>query len=231
MAPLFGNESSVEARTAVVGVGGAGCNAVSGIYWDLPAVDTIAVNTDKDSLLRTDADRKLFICRDVTNGEGAKGDSLLGRNCAQMHIEEIEEALSAYDVVYIVAGMGGGTGTGAAPIIAEIAQKRSIVFSILIDPFSFETARAKAAKEGIARMKAVCPMTTVVENDLVLGKMGDMKIDDAFDAVNRSIAVHIAKQQKKVVSSFMDHIRQIGDFIKDDRSVGDAQKSIGVATN
>lgn len=232
MAPLFTKgECSVEARTAVVGVGGAGCNIVSDIFWDLPSVDTIAINTDKDALLKTDADRKLFICKAVTHGEGTKGDSMLGKKCAQAHIDEIENVLSSYDVVYVVAGMGGGTGSGAAPIVTEIAQRHCIVFSILVNPFSFESARARTAKEGIMHMKAVCPMTTVVENDLVLKQLGDMTLEAAFKAVNKSIAVHIAKQQKKVVSSFIDQIRQIGEFVKDDSTVIDTYPSAGAFAN
>lgn len=232
MAPLFTKDGTgVEARTAVVGVGGAGCNVVSDIFWDLPSVDTIAINTDKDALLKTDADKKLFICKAVTQGEGAKGDSMVGKTCAQAHIEEIEEALSAYDVVYVVAGLGGGTGTGAAPVIAEIAQRHSIVFSILINPFSFESARSRIAKEGLMHMKSVCPMTTVVENDLVLSKMSDMTLEAAFETVNMSIAQYIAKQQKKVLSSFVEQIRQIGEFVKEDCAVIENHTSAGLVTN
>ena len=232
MAPIFAKDVTVEARTAVIGVGGAGCNVVSDIYWDLPSVDTVAIKTDKDTLLRIDADRKIFICRDVTKGEGTRGDSLLGRRCAQAHLEEIEETLSHYDVVYIVAGMGGGTGSGAAPIVAEIAQRLNlVVFSIAINPFSFESARSRTAKDGIAHLKAVCPMTVVIENDLVLGKMGDMTLDDAFGVVNKSVAGYIAKQQRKVTATFMEQFAHIGDFVKDSSKLPENRSFKGTVMN
>ena len=232
MGSIFGKDTTVEARTAVIGVGGAGCRMVSDIYWDLPSVDTIAVNTDKDALLNTDADRKLFICKAVTNGEGTRGDSLLGKKCAQAHMEEIEDVLSNYDVVYIVAGMGGGTGSGAAPIIAEIAQRLNlIVFSIAVNPFSFETARLRTAKDGIAHLRSVCPMTVVIENDLVLDKMSDMSMKDAFDVVNKSVSAYISKQQRKVGASFLEQFSHLGDFVRDFDSMPKNYGSKGVATN
>ena len=226
------DSNRIRARTAVIGVGGAGCNMISDIYWDIPSVDTVAVNTDKDALIRADADRKMFICKAVTKGEGAGGNSLIGKKCAQAHMEEIEEMLSDYDVVYIVAGMGGGTGSGAAPVIAEMAQRLNlVVFSIAVNPFSFETARRKVAKDGIAHLRSVCPMTVVIENDLVLKRMPDMTMNAAFAAVNRSVSAYIAKQQRKVGSTFMDQVARIGDFVRDPSRLPEANVSSGLALN
>ena len=200
-------------RTAVVGIGGAGCNIVSDIFWKEPSLDTIAINTDKVAMESVDADRKLFICRSVTQGQGTKGDSMLGRRCAQAHIEEIRNVLSDYDVVYIVAGMGGGTGTGAAPIVAEIAADLGmIVSSIVISPFSFETARTMTANEGIMRMRSVCKMTTVIDNDLVLKNFPDMTMEDAFAEVNRRIASYIVNHRRKVARTI---IGQLSDAVFD----------------
>ena len=232
MGTIFGKDLTVEANTAVVGIGGAGCRMVSDIYWDLPSVDTIAINTDKEALLRTEADKKLFICKAVTKGEGTNGDSLLGKRCAQAHIEEIENVLSKYDVVYIVAGMGGGTGSGAAPVVAEIAQRLNlIVFSIVVNPFSFETARIRTAKDGISHLRSVCPMTVVIENDLILEKMPELSMNDAFDKVNRSVSAYISKQQRKVGTSFMEQFAHLGDFVKDSGKMPENIKFKGVATN
>ena len=192
-------------RTAVVGIGGAGCNILSDIYWNEPSLDTIAINTDRKAMEAVDADRKLFICKSVTQGQGTKGDSMLGKRCAQAHIEEIRGVLSGYDVVYIVAGMGGGTGTGAAPIIAEIAEDLGLITSsILISPFSFETARLSVAREGIMRMRSVCRMTTVIENDLVLKNYPDCTMEEAFSEVNRRISAYIVANRKKVARSLVD---------------------------
>ena len=200
-------------RTAVVGIGGAGCNIVSDIFWKEPSLDTIAINTDKVAMESVDADRKLFICRSVTQGQGTKGDNMLGRRCAQAHIEEIRNVLSDYDVVYIVAGMGGGTGTGAAPIVAEIAADLGmIVSSIVVSPFSFETARTMTANEGIMRMRSVCKMTTVIDNDLVLKNFPDMTMEDAFAEVNRRIASYIVNHRRKVARTI---IGQLSDAVFD----------------
>jgi cell division protein FtsZ len=226
------NDAAVEPRVAVIGVGGAGCNVVSDVYWDYPSVDTIAVNTDKDALNGTDADSRLFICRAVTQGQGTNGDSMLGKRCAQAHIEEITEALSGHDIVFVVAGMGGGTGSGAAPVIADIAQRMNcIVFSILINPFGFETARTKTAREAISHVKAVCPMTVVIENDLVLEKLPNMTANEAFASVNKSIVSFIQKQHGKVISSFKLQLGRIGEFVKSDDMLPKTMPSNGVVVN
>ncbi len=193
----------VKARVAVIGVGGAGCSVVSDIYKAYPEADAIAVNTDRDALHNTDADLKLYICKSVTKGEGTKGDSLLGRRCAQAHLEEIKRAVSGYDAVFIVAGMGGGTGTGAAPIIAEIAERQNVMtFAIAINPFSFETARQNTAAVGLQKLKSVCPHTLVVENDLAAAKMPDASLKGIFKAVNRSISSFVEEKTKKIEEIF-----------------------------
>ncbi len=194
----------IEPRVAVIGIGGAGCNVVSDVYRRLPSVDAIAVNTDRDALHETQADTKLYICKSVTKGEGTKGDSLLGRRCAQAHLEEIEQAISGHDAVFIIAGMGGGTGTGAAPIIAEIAERLNIMtFTVAINPFAFETARYNTAKSGIARLRSVCPMTIVVENDRAAEQLGDLPLRTVFDAVNRSISGFISSKIETIKDTFV----------------------------
>lgn len=229
---LFKHEADVEPKVAIIGIGGAGCNVLSDIYWNLSSADTIAINTDRVALENTDADSKIFICKAVTQGNGTGGDSMLGKKCAQAHIEEIENEISGHDVVFIVAGMGGGTGSGAAPIVAEIAQRLNcVVFSILINPFGFETARLRTAREGIAHVRSVCPMTIVVENDLVLKAMPDMTAEDAFKAVNDSVIAFIKKQQSKVMTSFMQQLGHIGDFVKDDGVIPKTGSTKGLVIN
>ena len=129
-----------EPSIAVVGVGGAGCNVISEFFGSLCSVDTIAINTDKDSLHnRTQADKKIYICREVLKGEGARGDATIGKKCADIHREEIREAIAGHDFVFVVAGLGGGTGTGAASVVIEAAQSQGIMtFAIAIAPFFFE---------------------------------------------------------------------------------------------
>ena len=197
-------------RYAAIGVGGAGCEVIDRIYKVLPAADTIAINCDKDAMHRTMADKKLYICKSVTNGEGAKGDVGLGRDCAKAHIDDIEKAMLGYDAVFIIAGMGGGTGTGATPVIAEKALSMGIMtFVIAIEPFSFESGRTKAAKEGIAKIRQVCHNTLVVSNDLLLQSMPDATMRKAFETVNASIASFIERKAALIKECFESEFEAI----------------------
>jgi len=197
----------VEPRVAVVGVGGAGCNVIGDIYWSFCSVETIAINTDKAALSEISADKKLYICKAVTKGEGARGDAGLGRQCAKVHEDDIRSALRGHDAVFIVAGMGGGTGSGAAAVVAEIAQSLNLItFTIAINPFSFETGRMKAAKEGLAQVRAVCPLTIAVENDMMLSRMPDATLSAAFKAVNEAIIGFVREQREKVKEMFLSEI-------------------------
>jgi cell division protein FtsZ len=207
---------TVEPRIAVVGIGGAGCNVVNDIYWADGSIDTIAVNTDKDSLRQTKADRKVCLCKDVTKGEGAKGDTALAERCAKAHIEEIKEALEGHDAVFIVAGMGGGTGTGAAPVVAAVAHSLNmIIFAIAIRPFSFEMQRRRVAREGISKISAMVPMTVVIENDRILENAPNMTVNDAFGMVNSSVVKFIAEKKKKISEAMTDQLSTIGTMIEE----------------
>jgi len=207
---------SIEPRIAVVGIGGAGCNIVNDVYWADPSLDTVAINTDKISLRGTSADKKVCLCRDVTRGEGTKGDIRLGENCAKAHTEEIRDALIDHDAVFIIAGMGGGTGTGVAPVVADIAHSlKMIVFTIAVKPFSFETQRTRAAKEGIVKMKAICQLTTVIDNDKVLEIAPDAKMEEAFRMVNRLIVNSITEKKRLISEAAMDILMSIDTMIED----------------
>ncbi|MDR1954594.1 MAG: cell division protein FtsZ, partial [Candidatus Methanoplasma sp.] len=133
---------TIEPRVAVIGLGGAGCNVVSGFYNALAPVDTIAINTDRKALDETAADKKIYICKAVTKGEGTRGDARLGNKCAKIHEDEIEKAIVGHDVVFLITGLGGGTGTGATSVVAEICNRNNMMtFTITINPFFFETDR------------------------------------------------------------------------------------------
>ena len=134
----------------VVGVGGGGVNAVNRmIDAGLKGVEFIAVNTDAQSLLMSDADVKLDIGRDLTRGLGAGSDPEIGRAAAEAHVEDIEEVLKGADMVFITAGEGGGTGTGASPVIAEIAREAgALTIGVVTRPFSFEGRRRSRPATG-----------------------------------------------------------------------------------
>ncbi|MBO4357408.1 MAG: cell division protein FtsZ [Candidatus Methanomethylophilaceae archaeon] len=195
-------ESANNKKVAIVGVGGAGCNVVSQFYKEQYGVDTIAINTDKDGLHAASAGKKIYICKEVLHGEGAYGETEIGKKCADIHIEEIREALSGYDVVFVVSGLGGGTGTGATPVVIEAAQSQNILtFAIAIKPFFFEGDRVAIAKEGYSKIRAVCPLATMIENDMIVSKLADKTMDDAFSEVNRTIKGHI----EACISKYDDH--------------------------
>lgn len=200
-------EIAMEPRIAVVGVGGAGCNVVSQFYDSMCAVDTIAINTDKDALHNTSADSKIYICKEVLKGEGARGDAVIGKKCADIHKDEIKAALAGHDFVFVIAGLGGGTGTGAASVVIEAAQSQGITtFAVAISPFSFEGSRKEVAKIGYSHIKSVCRNSILVENDLVCERMPDLNINRAFAEVNRSIMKHVMECVKIVENTFVEEM-------------------------
>ncbi|MDD3399090.1 MAG: cell division protein FtsZ [Candidatus Methanomethylophilaceae archaeon] len=208
---------SVEPRVAVVGIGGAGCNIINDIYWTGDSgIETMAINMDRKALSELGAHRTINICRRVTRGEGAKGDPDLGRSCGKAHMDEIEEALQGYDVVFIVAGMGGGTGTGVAPVVAEICRRlNQITFAVLINPFSFETARSRVAREGLRRMRQTGCINVVVDNDMLLKAMPDATMDAAFREANQSILGFINGTTQKVKQRFIAQLDDMDEIVQE----------------
>jgi cell division protein FtsZ len=155
----------------VVGVGGGGCNAVNRmIDAGLKGVEFIAVNTDAQALLMSDADVKLDVGRQLTRGLGAGSDPDVGRQAAEEHREEIEEVLKGADMVFITAGKGGGTGTGGAPIIAEVAKNLgALTIGVVTRPFTFEGRRRSVqAESGIQRLKEKVDTLIIIPNDRLL---------------------------------------------------------------
>ena len=155
----------------VVGVGGGGVNAVNRmIEAGLRGVEFIGVNTDAQTLLMSDAEVKLDIGRETTRGLGAGSDPGIGRTASDEHREEIEEILKGADMVFITAGEGGGTGTGGAPVIADIARELgALTIGVVTRPFAFEgKRRASQADTGIMELKKAVDTLIVVPNDRLL---------------------------------------------------------------
>ena len=168
----------------VVGVGGGGVNAVNRmIEAGLRGVEFIAVNTDAQALLMSDADVKLDIGRDLTRGLGAGADPDKGRQAAEDHAQDIEDALKGADMVFVTAGEGGGTGTGGAPVVARIARALgALTIGVVTRPFSFEgKRRSSQAEQGIASLREEVDTLIVIPNDKLL-QMVDHQIAilDAF---------------------------------------------------
>jgi cell division protein FtsZ len=168
----------------VVGVGGGGVNAVNRmIEAGLRGVEFIAVNTDAQALLMSDADVKLDIGRELTRGLGAGADPDKGRQAAEDHAQDIEDALKGADMVFVTAGEGGGTGTGGAPVVARIARALgALTIGVVTRPFSFEgKRRATQAESGIAGLREEVDTLIVIPNDKLLQMIDhQIAILDAF---------------------------------------------------
>lgn len=172
---MVGGHNNYICQVKVVGVGGGGVNAVNRmIERNLRGVEFIAVNTDIQALMTSDAELKLDIGRELTRGLGAGSDPEVGRQAAEAHRDEIEDALKGADMVFVTAGEGGGTGTGAAPVVAEIAKAvGALTIGIVTRPFSFEgRRRAVQADAGIAKLKEKVDTLIVVPNDRLLSIVG-----------------------------------------------------------
>ena len=178
------SQSNYHAVIKVIGVGGGGANAVNRMITSgLKNIEFIAANTDAQALLLSEADLKIDIGRQLTRGLGAGSDPEVGRQAAEDHRSEIEEALKDTDMVFITAGEGGGTGTGAAPVVAEIARALGILtIGVVTRPFGFEgKRRATQAEKGIQNLRDKVDTLIVIPNDRLLSVTApDTSMLDAF---------------------------------------------------
>src|SRR5256886_17406785 len=168
----------------VVGVGGGGTNAVNRMVdAGLAGVEFIGVNTDAQALLMSDADVKIHIGEAVTRGLGAGANPEVGRSAAQESRDELKEALKGADMVFVTAGEGGGTGTGGAPIVAELSRELgALTVGVVTKPFAFEgRKRSQQAELGIDNLRDRCDTLIVIENDRLLQVVGQKT--SAVDAV------------------------------------------------
>lgn len=172
----------------VIGVGGGGGNAVARMSRDFTrGVEFVAINTDHQDLDHCEVRRKIYIGRNLTKGLGAGMNPELGRQAAEENRSEIAEALSGADLVFLTAGFGGGTGSGAGPVIAEVAkQAGALTFAVVTKPFEFEgVQRARIADESIAQMKDKVDALIVVPNDRIFSVISkDTSILKAFEAID-----------------------------------------------
>src|SRR5436305_9542890 len=173
---MTGSPQNYLAVIKVVGIGGGGVNAVNRmIDAGLKGVEFIAINTDAQALLRGDGDVTLDIGRELTRGLGAGSDPEVGRQAAEAHRDEIEEVLKGADMVFITAGKGGGTGTGGAPVVAEIAKTLgALTIGVVTRPFAFEGRRRSVqAEAGIQRLKEKVDTLIIIPNDRLLTVSND----------------------------------------------------------
>lgn len=172
------------ARIKVVGVGGGGCNAVNRMIAEgLQGIEFIAINTDAQALLKSQAQYRVRIGDKATRGLGAGGDPKIGKAAAEESAEDLYEVLKGSDMVFVTAGMGGGTGTGAAPVVAQIAKEiGALTIGVVTRPFSFEGShRAKSADEGALALKEHADTLIVIPNDRLLQIVTkNVGLNDAF---------------------------------------------------
>lgn len=174
---------SRKAEIKVVGCGGSGGNTISRLMQvGIVGAETIAVNTDAQDLLYTDSDRKVLIGKEITGGLGAGADPKVGMESAKESKEDIKRSLEGADMVFISCGLGGGTGTGSSPIVADIAKKLgALTVGIVTLPFSMEgKQRFRNAQEGLENLESVVDTLIVIPNDKLLEIVPDVSITTAF---------------------------------------------------
>ncbi len=176
-------QPSQTARLEVIGVGGGGSNAVNRmILSDLRGVSYRVLNTDAQALLQSSAENRVQLGQTLTRGLGAGGNPSIGEKAAEESRAELQQALEGSDLVFIAAGMGGGTGTGAAPVVAEVAkQSGALTVAIVTKPFSFEgRRRMRQAEEGIAKLTESVDTLIVIPNDRLKDAIGGAPLQEAF---------------------------------------------------
>jgi cell division protein FtsZ len=230
----------------VVGIGGGGVNAVNRMIEEgLKGVEFIAINTDAQALLMSDADVKLDVGRELTRGLGAGANPEVGSRAAEDHREEIEEVLKGADMVFVTAGEGGGTGTGGAPVVADVARSLgALTIGVVTRPFGFEGKRRAAQAElGIERLRGEVDTLIVIPNDRLLS-ISDRHVSvlDAFKAADQVLLSGVQgitdlittpglinldfADVKSVMSGAGSALMGIGSARGDDRSVAAAEMAI-----
>lgn len=182
-----------QANIKVIGVGGAGNNMVGWLYRKgITGAEIIACNTDQQHLNITDADRKFLLGRDTTRGLGCGGYPEKGAESAQESLGQVKETLKGSDMVFICAGMGGGTGTGAAPVVAQVAKDTgAIVIGTVTMPFKIERARVDKAEFGLQQLRQVSDTVIVIDNNRLVQIAGNLPIQQAFAVANELVSTMI----------------------------------------
>ncbi|MCZ7355507.1 MAG: cell division protein FtsZ [Candidatus Methanoperedens sp.] len=177
-------------KIVVVGCGGGGNNTVNRLYnIGIAGADTIAINTDKIHLDITQADKKILIGKSITRGLGAGGFPEIGKRAAELARGTLEEVLKNANLVFVTAGMGGGTGTGVAPVVAQIAKDQgAIVIGMVTSPFRVERARMVKAEEGLDDLRNCADTVIVLDNNRLLDYVPNLPIDQAFSVMDQLIS-------------------------------------------
>jgi len=195
-------------RIKVIAIGDAGCNILQRLNRaKIQGVQSIAVNTDAEALMRSNAHKHIQIGKGVANGIGLTGDWKLGAQAAEESSDELRASINGANIVFIIAGMGGGTGTGAAPLIAELVKKSgALTIAILIKPFTFEgETRKMTAEMGITQLKEMVDALIEIPNDRILSLGNEVRtVDSAFKAVDNMV--------KEIIEGITELIQTTGEI-------------------
>ena len=177
-------------RIMIVGCGGAGNNTVNRLYnIGIEGAEMVSVNTDKQHLDNVRADKKILVGKTLTKGLGAGGNPKIGQKAAELARGTLEEVLKDVDLVFVTAGLGGGTGTGVAPVVAEVAKEQgAIVVGMVSSPFRVERARVFKAEEGLEELRRAADTVIVLDNNRLLNFVPNLPIDQAFSVMDQLIA-------------------------------------------
>ncbi|MCW7075956.1 MAG: cell division protein FtsZ [Candidatus Syntropharchaeales archaeon] len=177
-------------RIMVIGCGGAGNNTINRLYdIGIQGAESIAINTDKQHLDMIRADKKVLIGKTLTRGLGAGGFPDVGRKAAEIARGTLEDLLSDVDMIFVTAGMGGGTGTGVAPIVADIAKEMgAIVIGMVSTPFNAERARRVKAEEGLEELRRSADTVIVLDNNRLLQYVPNLPVGKAFSVMDQLIS-------------------------------------------
>ena len=187
------NFEAEKAKIAIVGCGGGGNNTVTALFnKGIEGANTLAINTDAKHLMITKAHNKILIGKSLTKGLGAGGYPEIGKNAALESKNDLRQAIGGADLVFVTCGLGGGTGTGAAPVVARIAKETgAIVIGAVTLPFKLEGARIIKAEDGLINLREVCDTVIVIENQRLLELAGKMPLKSAFAMADDLLATMI----------------------------------------
>ncbi|MCX6746987.1 MAG: cell division protein FtsZ [Candidatus Pacearchaeota archaeon] len=182
-----------KANIKVIGVGGMGCNAVTWLFnKGINGATVYAANTDALHLSVSKADEKILIGKELTRGLGAGGKPQTGREAAKEALVDLKKAVGGADMVFVIAGMGGGTGTGAAPVISQIAKESgAVVISVVTMPFESERARVDKAEFGLQELREVSDTAIVLDNNRLVDIAGQLPIEQAFAVANELVSTMV----------------------------------------
>ncbi|HIQ50084.1 MAG TPA: cell division protein FtsZ [Nanoarchaeota archaeon] len=182
-----------KAKIVVVGIGGAGCNTVTRLYeMGVEGAEIIAMNTDAKHLAISKAHKKILLGKETTRGLGAGGYPQIGEKAALESKQEIKQVLEGADLVFVTCGLGGGTGTGGAPVVAEIAKSLgAIVIGAVTMPFRMEGTRLQKAEDGLSKLRQVTDTVIVIENQKLLEYAGELPFRQAFALADELISMMI----------------------------------------